>query len=204
MRLRCYNSYMIWSLPEVVTLLQQYQYALLFPIAVIEGPIISVIASFLVSISQMNFWIAYAVLILGDLLGDGLLYALGRWGSNSILPKFGPRIGITPQRMARVEEIFRKHNIKTLLFGKWSHTFGLIILTAAGATKQKFSKFLLINFIGTVPKSLFLILVGYYFGQGYQKINSYINDAVWIMGAAVVLGIGFYYLITKLAKKYFN
>lgn len=192
---------MLLPLQSAALLLLKYRYILLYPISVAEGPIISVIAGFLVSIGKINFALAYLVLILGDLTGDTILYSLGRWGSGSFLPKYGRYIGITPARIEEGAKIFNKHPVGTLLFGKWSHTFGIVILAAAGITKQKFGRFLLVNLLGTIPKSLFLLLIGYYFGQAYLKINTYINEAIYISIAAAVIGVGGYFIISKFAKR---
>ncbi len=48
---------MNFTLQTIVNLLLRYRYEFLLPIAIIEGPIISVIAGLLVSIGKMNFWI---------------------------------------------------------------------------------------------------------------------------------------------------
>jgi len=192
---------MNFTLQTIVNLLLRYRYEFLLPIAIIEGPIISVIAGLLVSIGKMNFWIAYAVLILGDLIGDGLIYALGRWGSHTLVPKLGKYFGLTKKRIEWAENKFKDHAVKIQLFGKWSHAFGFVILVYSGMVKQKFGKFLLVNFVGTIPKSLFFLLIGFYFGVAYQQIDKYLNYAVYIIVAVVAIAAIAYVAITKFANK---
>ena len=58
----------------VIAILINYGYFLLFPIAVLEGPIISVIAGFLVLQGYFNILLVYAVMVVADLTGDFLYY----------------------------------------------------------------------------------------------------------------------------------
>jgi membrane protein DedA with SNARE-associated domain len=60
------------SLTEVVQWLLYYKYFVLFPIMVVEGPIITIIAGFLVSLGHLNGLAAYAVLVAGDVTGDSI------------------------------------------------------------------------------------------------------------------------------------
>ena len=53
-------------------MLSYYKYWLIFPIMVLEGPIITVISGFLVSLGTLNAFVAYPLLFFGDLLGAAL------------------------------------------------------------------------------------------------------------------------------------
>ena len=181
-----------------------YRYAVLLPFAIIEGPIVSIIAGFLVSIGQLNFWIVYGLLALGDIIGDVGLYALGRWGRTSFISKYGHFFGVTPDRIEKLEQFFGDHAKKTLLFGKWGHAFGLPVLLAAGAAKEPFGEFITVSILGTLPKTLVLLLIGFYFGESFTLINKYIGYAVAGMVVLVVIAVFAYWLSMKIAKKYFS
>lgn len=193
---------MHYTLGQIVTLLLQYKYYLLFPIAVIEGPIIGVIAGFLVSLGQMNFFAAWAILIIGDAAGDAILYAIGRAGGKKMLPKYGKYLGATADRVQKLEKAFAAHGIKILLFGKWSQVFGFAVLTSAGAVRQRFGRFMLVNSLATIPKSLILVLIGVYFGKAYEHINSYLTYGAYIVFAVTIVVGAIYYFISKKANDY--
>ncbi|GAC1413925.1 MAG: hypothetical protein NVSMB66_6650 [Candidatus Doudnabacteria bacterium] len=188
-------------LSQIFALILKYKYLVLFPIGVIEGPIIAVISGLLVSMKQLNFLLSWAVLILADLVGDLLLYYLGVWGGKSFIPKYGKYFGANEKRMKQAEIFFNNHPIKTLLFGKWSHAFGFAIFTAAGITRQRFDRYIYINILGTIPKTLALILVGYYFGQAYVKIDRYIHYAGYLIFGLGLLAVGIFIALNKLADK---
>ena len=79
---------MWFSLNTLFGWMLAYRYVILLPIAIIEGPIISVIAGFLVSIHAMEFWIVFGILVLGDVIGDMLLYGVCRWGGGSFITRW--------------------------------------------------------------------------------------------------------------------
>jgi membrane protein DedA with SNARE-associated domain len=195
---------MIFSLNTLFGWIATYRYAVLLPIAIIEGPMVSVIAGFLVSVQQMNFWIAFGILVAGDVIGDITLYSIGRWGRNSILPRFGGLLGVTPERMRKLESFFENHAKKTLLFGKWGHVFGFPILVTAGAAKEDFREFVTVSVGGTLPKTLFLVLIGFYFGASLGLINKYFTYAVIAMLALIVVAAAVYFFTLKIAKQYFS
>lgn len=181
-----------------------YRYAILLPIAIVEGPIVSVIAGFLISIGQMDFWIAFGLLSLGDVLGDVGLYSIGRWGGLALISKHGARFGVTPERIKKLETFFEHHAKKTLLFGKWGHVLGFPILVTAGVAREPLGEFIAVSIIGTLPKTLALVFLGIYFGASYGLVNHYLD--IFVVVTLVVLAIvgGGYWFFKKSVKTYFG
>ena len=180
---------MFFSLQQVTQLLLQYKYLILFPIVVVEGPIITIIAGFLASQGYLNVFITYGISVIGDLVGDTFYYAIGYWGRKGFVDRWGKYFGLNGELMERVEKHFRTHAGKTLLFGK-TQAIGGMMLAGAGAAKMPYWKFMWFNVIATVPKSLILFLLGFYFGHAFTKINSYLQ-----ITSAVSLGLSIIFLI---------
>lgn len=166
---------MFFPLEQITELLIQYKYFILFPIIVIEGPIISVVAGFLIALNYLSFYGAFIVVVFGDLVGDVLDYSIGRWGGRKIIDKWGRYIGINSEQVKKVEGHFERNAGKTLLLGKALHGIGGVFLYAAGAAKVPILKFIWFNFLGTVPKSFILILIGFYFGHAISTVKSYLE-----------------------------
>lgn len=174
-----------------------YRYAVLFPIMVVEGPVITVVAGFLASMGQLNFWIALVMLVAGDLAGDTIYYTLGRGGRWYLLGRWGKYVGLTPERVAQLEQHFGSHAAKTLLVGKISHGIGAALLVAAGVARVPFLRFILINFIGSLPKTYILLLVGFYFGRAYVQISRYLGYFGITLFVAVVVGVAAYFFLWR-------
>ncbi len=68
---------MVFSIGEILGLLSGHPYAVLLPLAIAEGPLVTIAAGVLVAGSQLRFWPALAIVVAGDLVGDSVLYASG-------------------------------------------------------------------------------------------------------------------------------
>ena len=176
-------------------------FLILFLLAFVEGPIITVIAGFLSSLGHLNIFIAYAVIVCGDVFGDIMYYSFGYYGREKFIERWGHYLGITMERIKRLEEHFKEHSGKTILFGKWTHAIGFAILLVAGIVKMPFRKFVWINFVGSLPKSLVFLLIGYYFGQAYQQIDKYFGYATLSMFFVIILVAGIYLFVKKYKNK---
>lgn len=108
-----------------------------------------------------------------------MYYAIGRWGKEQFLKRWGKYVGITPERLAALETHFTKHGGKTLSIGKLTHGIGSVFLAAAGAAEYPYGKFLWFNLLSTLPKSLALLIVGFYFGRAYESLDQYLDYTAW-------------------------
>ncbi len=193
---------MLISPSELLAILEHYRYWIIFPIAIFEGPIIIIISGFLVSLGYLNGVIAYAVVVTADIIGDSLYYSLGRfWGKSHFIKKVGKYIGYDESSEKFIEEHFRKHKIKTFLIGKVSHGLGGTIQVASGIAKVTYKEFVWLSLLGTAPKALGLLVLGYYLGSYYEQINGYLHNIALISFGVFVLIL--MYVISKKIKNNF-
>ena len=136
----------------VIGWLLAYRYVILFPLVVIEGPIVTILAGFLASLGQFNLFICYPLIVVADVIGDLFMYAQGRWGGKPAVERWGHHFGIKPEIIVRLEEHFKKHPGKTLIFGKISHFFGGPVLIAAGMARMPLSEIPLVQFSRNVAE----------------------------------------------------
>jgi membrane protein DedA with SNARE-associated domain len=191
---------MVFSLQTLVALELHYRYGFLVPGMIVEGPIVTIIAGFLASQGYLKLWMAYGVAVGADLIGDTLLYALGRFGGRRLIKRYGKYVGVHEARVEKLETHFACHSIKTILLGKLAHGIGAAVLAAAGIAKMPYAKFIGVNLAGTLVKSLILILVGFYFGRAYETANSYLNT-VALGGLLLVVVILLVYFVPKQISK---
>jgi membrane protein DedA with SNARE-associated domain len=173
-------------LDTIVQLLEHYGYVFLFIIAVIEGPIVTIIGAFLAGLGYFNIFAVYVVVSVGDLSGDVLYYAVGRLGRIGAFAGLRRALGMTGERFARMEQYIERHGGKILLFAKYTQT-GFMALPASGAARMPMGKFLWYNTLGTIPKSLVLVIVGFFFGYAYVRIDGYFAKASMVMVAIVCI-----------------
>ncbi|MDB5189290.1 MAG: hypothetical protein JWL82_247, partial [Parcubacteria group bacterium] len=91
-------------LTQLVELLSHYGYAVLFPIAVLEGPVAAAIAGAFVASGEFDFLTVFLVLVVADVLGDTLYYCLGRFSHQRFFATIGKHLGITSERMGPLRE----------------------------------------------------------------------------------------------------
>ncbi len=195
----------MFSLEQITQWLITYKYFLIFPLMVIEGPIITVISGFLASLGYLTLLPIYILVVLGDLVGDTIYYTLGYWGREKLLDMWGGSfLGITKERINKLEVHFDKHRGKTLILGKITHAIGVVFLFAAGLAKVPYLEFLCFNLIATMPKSFVLLLMGYYFGQAYPVINKDLGLVSVFILASSVISLVTFIIYKKYANSHLN
>ncbi len=186
-------------LSQIAPLVSQYGYAVLFPIAVVEGPAVTIVAGALVASGQFDGLLVFAMLVVADLLGDALYYSLGRWGHTPFLERVEKRLALTQERFKPLEEGFRRHDWKFLLIGK-TQPFGSLFLYFAGATKMPIGRYLVVNLLATAPKVLLFEGIGYFLGFGVAHSMKLIDWFSFVLfGIAAVLIYAYYRI-----RKYFT
>jgi membrane protein DedA with SNARE-associated domain len=63
----------VTTLDTAIHILQTDGLLLLFPLAVVEGPIVTVIAAYLASLGYLNIFAVFAVVVAADLVGDSIM-----------------------------------------------------------------------------------------------------------------------------------
>lgn len=142
------------------------------------------------------------MIVVADIVGDCMYYALGYYGRQKFIEQWGHFFGITMERVEKLEKHFAKHSGKTLIIGKLTQGIGEVVLFTAGVAKVPFWRFVWYNFISTLPKSLILLLIGYYLGESHAKISTYIDYTAIGTVALTVIFIVVYFVMRNIGKKY--
>lgn len=190
---------MISSLQQTVALLMTYKYALLFPLSIIEGPIVTVLGGFLSSLHLMNWLAIYVIVILGDIVGDTSIYSFGRWGGE-FFKKHGFRIGFPHERLEVAKKYFTNHHHKALIASKLFHGIGVSGLVAAGILKIPYMRFIRTCLIISLLQSAVFLLIGIFFGHAYQQIGQYFDSYAAII-SIIILAIITLVIFLKIKKK---
>ncbi|WP_370675104.1 DedA family protein [Pleomorphomonas sp. PLEO] len=186
----------------LVSMMSSYGLWVLTPLAVIEGPIVTVIAGYLVSLSILSLWQVIVCVIVADILGDCMLYFVGRLALGSLSPTWRDRLGLSRRRMFSLMRGFRRHGTRILVAAKLTHAAGFAALTAAGAARMPFAAFLIANTLAGIPKCLFFVALGYLFGNAYETIGSWLSGEAAILLALLTLGaVAIIYLQRRKASR---
>jgi membrane protein DedA with SNARE-associated domain len=190
---------------RVIPLIARYGYALLLPIAVVEGPTIAAITGALVALGQFDPVISCLLLVAADLVGDALYYCLGRYGHGPLSGWINKRLNITTERLRPLEQRFHDNDWKLIMIGK-TQALGGIILYFAGASRMSFTRYMGLNLLATFPKVIVFELIGfalgYFFGAGVLHSTRYVDfvTASLFTAAFVVLVVGYWLVRRRLFK----
>ena len=166
---------------DVGTLIRDYGMLIIAPLAVLEGPVISVISGYLAKAGLVSLQLVFVVLVVADLAGDILLYGLGRKGRAGVALPWLARFGVTRRRLAQVIRAFRKNDARILVIGKLTHSAGFAVLLAAGMARMPFWRFLALNLLATVPKVMICLALGWWFGAISDRIGN------WLLGGTLMV-----------------
>lgn len=181
------------TLDAVIQLIQTHGLVLLAPLSVLEGPIVTVIAGYLASLGLLPAGGALAVVILGDLVGDALLYLAGRKGIKRMPQRWRDRLGLNAARIEALSDHFGARGGRTLVIGKLTHSAGAAILVAAGAARMPVAAFLGWNLVATLPKSAAFLALGYGFGAAYAQIDAWIVRVSFVLLVLLVAAGAFWW-----------
>lgn len=184
----------MFTLDTVVQLIQSHGLWLLVPFAILEGPIVTVIAAYIASLGLMNVWAVYAVCVVSDLIGDAMYYGIGRMGPRFLPERWLTRMGLNEARHLALTDHFAQKGGRTILFGKWTHSTGLPIMLASGMARMNFTAYLWYNLIGTLPKTAVFVALGYFIGAAYASIDTYIaRISLILLGVALLIALVVWY-----------
>lgn len=165
-----------------------------------EAPL--VLAGVLSSQGTLEPWLAFASCLTGALVGDSVMYAIGRHFGHAWLTRH-PRMSrfIDVEKEEKFELAVRKHGFKMLLLTRFLVGVRGPVYYAAGAAKVPYIRFLLWDLIGATVVVGVMFGLGYRFGDGITKV---IRNAEEVATALVVIGlmsVGVYYLYKKQTSK---
>ena len=188
-----------------MALLIQYRYWILFPIACFEGPIVGFTAGILVAAGVFNPFIAFAILLLGDVMPDITYYLIGRFGDNrGFLEKIQEKFKIPPAQLEKVRHLWFTRTTRTMFITKFAYGLSTPLLISAGLVKLPFRRFIM----NTTPLSVLqysvLMTLGYFLGSSYAFIESgIVRFQLLILAIAIFAGV-FYFFGKRIRKMFWS
>ena len=84
----------------------------------------------------------------GAVIGDNIGYVVGRKLGRTLLSRYGAKIGLTPERLCRVEAAFRHYGPAVVVFARFFNLLRQLNGVVAGAMKMNWRPFLAFNALG--------------------------------------------------------
>jgi membrane protein DedA with SNARE-associated domain len=140
---------------------------------------------------------AWAAAVLGDNVG----YLIGRKFGRTVILKHGARIGLTPERFARVESVFACYGPASVAAARFFNVLRQLNGIAAGTIGMNWWRFLVFNALGGALWVAAWGLGAFYFGEHLPGLGPLISrmphgsmkllplGVALVIGAAVLYGL---------------
>jgi membrane protein DedA with SNARE-associated domain len=151
-------------------------------------------------VPRLEFMIAAG--LLGVLLGDSIVFTIGRHGidSNNIIARHLRKV-MHSKRREKVERHFAKHGNLTVLVGRFMPGFRSIIFAFAGLSKMSYSRFLLIDGLAAAVSVPAFILLGWHFADEIDWLISKIDQIKHWLLPLVLLGLAVFLTVYFLRRR---
>lgn len=151
-----------------------------------------VMGGVLVHRGQATLWKMIVVGYLGIILGDSIMFQLGRRVGSRVgsTPGFFARI-VTPEKRAKVEGMFKKHGEKIVMLARFLPGVRTVTYFTAGSVGMRFGRFVLYDSIAALASAPLFVLLGYWFGADIESLLVRIAAGERkVIGALLVLVLG--------------
>jgi membrane-associated protein len=113
--------------------------------------------------SNLNIWLAAAILLVAAILGDTVNYWIGRKFGGWMMRKF-PKI-VKPSHIAKTNEFFVRYGGKTIIIARFVPIVRTFAPFVAGSGEMEYRRFMFFNVAGAVLWVGLLLPCGWFFGN---------------------------------------
>ena len=125
--------------------------------------------------------------VAGNLVGSYVAYAVGRYGGQPALRRWGKRIWLRDHDIDRATAWFDRHGPRAVLIGRVLPVIRTFISLPAGIAGMDPVRFGIYTVIGCIPWTAALAYAGYAVGANYQSIVNGFQGPTYIIAAVVII-----------------
>ena len=170
----------------------------------IPSEIIMPLGGFFVYKGDLNLYILIIAGLIGTVAGALPWYFLGSLLNEKKLSNFidrnGKFIGISLKDLDKSRLWFDKYGVQLVFWGRLIPGIRTLISVPAGVELMPINKFLIWTSLGSLIWVIFLTSAGYFLGENYEIIGSYIDNFKVILKPMFIILILF--LFIRFFKKY--
>lgn len=187
--------------PFLFGLLLKYKYLVLFPVLVVEGPIMTVLSGALATPELHVFHIVplFFFVVIADLCGDTLYYLIGFFAGEKALEKISKKKHVDYR--SKISEYFLKYGGRTLMIAKISHGLGWPVMIFAGSARMYYPRFITYAFFISLIKTAILLGIGYFYSEQYNSLVNYFGSTSKVITLTALTLFVIYFFIHKRSSK---
>jgi len=189
-----------------VTLSPGWLYLALFACAYAEniippipGDTVTVFAAYLVGRSQQRFAEVFIATTMGSVAGFMTLYAIGRWIPQDYLTRRKLRF-LPAGKFEKADAWFQRWGLWVVLANRFLSGVRSVISVAAGVYRLPWPRVCALCGLSCAVWNGLLIYAGFLLGSNWRRVEALIAQYNRILLAALLLGLLFWLLRSRLAK----
>jgi membrane protein DedA with SNARE-associated domain len=155
-----------------------HSYAVMFGVLIACGfglpmpeDIVLVTGGILSSRGVTDFWMTVIVCMVGVLMGDGIIYTLGRLLGRQVKQTWLFKRLLSPQKDARIQEIFERWGDKVIFMARFMPGLRMPIFMSSGIYRVPAWKFFMLDGVAALISVPTWIYVGYLFGSNLDLLE---------------------------------
>jgi membrane protein DedA with SNARE-associated domain len=154
----------------------------------LPGESVLIFASVLAGRGELSLPLLILLAWAGAVLGDNIGYLIGRRLGRTLILRYGGKIGISADRLNRVEAIFGRYGSVTVAFARFINVLRQLNGVVAGMLKMDWKRFLIFNALGGALWVSVWTVAGVYVGAHVSDVRVIAHDLEHV-GAIVVIGV---------------
>ncbi|EAB2199706.1 DedA family protein [Salmonella enterica] len=184
---------------DINTLITHYGYAALVIGSMAEGETVTLLGGVAAHQGLLKFPLVAAAVALGGMMGDQLLYLLGRCYGGKILRRF-PRYHT---KIRRAQKMIQRHPYLFVIGTRFMYGFRVVGPLLIGASRLPPKIFMPLNILGALVWALLFTTLGYLGGEviapWLHDLDQHFKHGVWLI-LAVVLVVGVRWWLKRRGK----
>ena len=136
----------------------------------VPGETILVLGAVYAGAGRLNIVAVAVIGVLAAVLGDNIGFAIGHLGGRRLIERFGRYVLITPERLNRATEFFKRHGPKVVVLARFIEGLRQANGIVAGVAEMPWARFLLFNGIGAALWVAVWTSIGYLSGSHTNTI----------------------------------
>jgi membrane protein DedA with SNARE-associated domain len=177
-----------------------YGYAAIFLLMVAESACIPVPSELIMTFggalaagavpgTRLNLVAVIIAGVAGNVVGSYIAWAVGRYGGQPALRRWGRRLAVRDHDLDRASHWFARYGPRAVLIGRLLPVVRTFISLPAGIAGMDPAKFGIYTTIGCIPWTAALAYAGYAVGAQWQSIVTGFRGPTYIIAAAVVIAL---------------
>lgn len=124
---------------------------------------------------------------IGATAGGLVAYAIGYWGGRPILLRWGRWFGIGTADLDRAEAFFARYGVAASFLGRMLPVVRSLVSFGAGLGRMPIVPFTVFTFLGSLPWTLLLVVVGVQLGANWASVGTVLKRFEYAIAAVILV-----------------